>query len=61
MLRFLPIGIPPMLVLRPNVAAVDRKSAVTVNADEGTGSGDLGGIVGHWPIVEGGQLRLDLA
>src|SRR5579883_3634033 len=61
MFRFLLIGVPPMLVLRPNVAAIDRKSALAVDADEGTGSCDLGGIVGHWPVVESGQLRLDLA
>ena len=33
------------LVLRPHVTALDAQSALAVDADEGAGAGDLGGIV----------------
>ncbi len=49
------------LVLRPDVAAVDRQRAFGVDADEDAGAGDVGRIIGDGPIVEGGERRLDLA
>ena len=49
------------LVLGPDIAAIDAKRAVGVDADEDAGAGDLGRIVDDRPIVEGGERRLDLA
>ena len=45
----------------PDVAAIDREAALRVDADEDAGAGDLGGIVADWPILEGGERRLDFA
>ena len=49
------------LVLGPHIAALDPEHAGAVDADEGAGTGDLGGIIEDGPLIEGLQGRLDLA
>lgn len=44
-----------------DIAAIHRQATVAVNADEHTGTGDLGRIVGDGTILEGGERRFDLA
>lgn len=49
------------LVLRPDIAAVDRQAAVGADADKDAGANNLGGIVGPRPVLEGDERGLDLA
>ncbi len=49
------------LVLRPDIAAVDREPSFGIDADEDAGAGDLGRIVDHGPVFERHQCRFDLA
>ena len=49
------------LVLRPDVATVDRQRTFGIDADEDASAGDGDRIISDGPIVEGGERRLDLA
>ena len=49
------------LVLAAHIAALDPEHARAVDADEGAGTGNLGGIVEHGPLVERLERRFDLA
>src|SRR6266481_9950455 len=40
------------LVLGTDVAALDAQVAVTINAEEGAGKRDLGGVVDEGPVIE---------
>ena len=48
------------LVFGPDVAALDPQGPRAINADDGTGAGDLGRVVDDRALVESGQRGLDL-
>jgi hypothetical protein len=49
------------LVFRPDVAAIDRKPAIRVDADEHAGAADLSRIIADRTVLEGGERRFDFA
>jgi hypothetical protein len=49
------------LVFGPDIAAIDRKAAVCIDADEDARTDDLGRIEDARPGLEGGERRLDFA
>ena len=50
-----------LFVLGTDPAAIDDKGAVLVDSDEGTGDGDLGGVIDSRTAFEDVELLLDLA
>jgi hypothetical protein len=53
-------GLRRWLVLKPDVASIDSKVPIGVDADEHPGARDLGQLIANWTILEVRKRRLDV-